>query len=825
MSLRRWVSEHDRGYASLRRAARTAIVMPAMFAIGDKVIGNPVMATFAAFGSFALLLLVDFSGSIRDRLQAQVALAAAGSVLVCLGTLAGRAVWLSTAAMALVAFGVLFAGVVSSVLAGATTSLLLAFILPVTLPGPVASIPARLAGWGLASAASLVAIAILWPPPARDPLRSSAIAACRALAERVRADVAYLLAGADAPSKAEHEDVVKRTDEAVRALHQTFLATPYRPTGLGTAARSVVRLVDELKWVNATMGLIPSRPTGVSVNPITCTVRSAVAVVLDRSADLLGAPGQGPDLLNSALDELRRAQADMENRATADLPIAEFVGPSKSGDVDNRGGEFITALDPTFRAQELTFAASQIGTNVALASTAERRNWIDRLLGRQPEGSSRTLTAARERAASHVQRHSVWLHNSVRGAAALGAAVLVANLTGVAHSFWVVLGTLSVLRSNALNTGQSVVKSVVGTVVGVAIGGALVTLIGTDTTVLWFLLPPAILVAGFAPAAISFAAGQAGFTVVLVILYDIIAPAGWTIGLVRLEDIAIGCAVSLGVGLIFWPRGAAAALGTALSEAYEESVHYLASAVQFGMGRCDLGPPTRPAPTTEAIRAASASRRLDDTFRSYLAERGSKPVPLAEVTSLVTGPVALRLAGDAVLDLWQRDRADKGERATARREIVAATDRVAGWYQDFARSLSEHREVPKALVHDLAADGRLLDAVGHDLRGSDGKATSTAVRMIWTSDYLDAARRLQETLVGPAGVAAQGRAHLRSVVVLAATSIRPSPLRKASRQMPPTPSLSAWAAIGPGLLLHVPARRRRRSRQLARHPEHHRRAH
>jgi hypothetical protein len=104
MSLRRWVNEHDRGYTSLRRAARTAIVMPSMFAIGDKVIGNPIMATFAAFGSFALLLLVDFSGSMRDRLRAQAAPAGAGAVLVCLGTLAGRAVWLSTVAMALVAF-------------------------------------------------------------------------------------------------------------------------------------------------------------------------------------------------------------------------------------------------------------------------------------------------------------------------------------------------------------------------------------------------------------------------------------------------------------------------------------------------------------------------------------------------------------------------------------------------------------------------------------------------------------------------------------------------------------------------------------------------
>src|SRR5580698_7327815 len=104
MSLMEWVREHDRGYAALRRAGRTAIVMPAMFALGDRIIGNPVVATFAAFGSFALLLLVDFSGTTSDRLRAQAALATVGGILVCLGTLAARATWLSTAAMAAVAF-------------------------------------------------------------------------------------------------------------------------------------------------------------------------------------------------------------------------------------------------------------------------------------------------------------------------------------------------------------------------------------------------------------------------------------------------------------------------------------------------------------------------------------------------------------------------------------------------------------------------------------------------------------------------------------------------------------------------------------------------
>ena len=55
----------------------------------------------------------------------------------------------------------------------------------------------------------------------------------------------------------------------------------------------------------------------------------------------------------------------------------------------------------------------------------------------------------------------------------LGLAVLVADLASVQHSFWVVLGALSVLRSNALNTGQNVVRGVVGTVVGFVVGAAL----------------------------------------------------------------------------------------------------------------------------------------------------------------------------------------------------------------------------------------------------------------------------------------------------------------------------------------------------------------
>ena len=91
--------------------------------------------------------------------------------------------------------------------------------------------------------------------------------------------------------------------------------------------------------------------------------------------------------------------------------------------------------------------------------------------------------------------------------------MLVADLTGVQHSFWVVLGdALRAALERARAPARTSLRGLLGTVVGFVVGAALLALIGTNTTVLWVLLPAAILFAGFAPAAISFAAGQAAFT-------------------------------------------------------------------------------------------------------------------------------------------------------------------------------------------------------------------------------------------------------------------------------------------------------------------------
>ncbi len=756
--LARWLAQRDLGLAALRRGGRSAIVIPGLFALGDKVLTNADIATFAAFGSFAMLLLVDFGGPMRERLQAQAGLALVGAVFICVGTLASRSAWLAAAVMAVVGFGVLFAGVVSSVLAGASTALLLALILPITVKAPSSAIPDRLAGWGLASGVSLLAIALLWPAPTRYPLRGPAAAACRALATRLRKHIAVILHEPGAPSQAELDAAFQHAEDALTGLQKAFLATPYRPTGLTTPARTVVRLVDELNWLHIVLST-GHLVDGVAVNSASCRVKSCSATVLEQAADVLGdsSPAAGhADRLRAAMAELDTALTAMEHNATMELPVRRVPVAGDGMDLDAGVTEVISSLDPSFRAQELSFAVSLIGGNVELLEAAERRTWWQRWLGRQPAGIPGTVTAAQERAAAHVDPHSVWLHNSIRGAVGLGVAVLIANLSGVQHAFWVVLGTLSVLRSNALNTGQNALRGLLGTIAGFIIGAGLIELVGTNRTLLWFLLPFAILLAGIAPAAISFAAGQAAFTLTLVILYNIIAPAGWRVGLLRVEDIAIGCAVSLVVGFLFWPRGAAAALRIALAQAYADSAVYLYDAVAYGMLRCDESGPPAAVPTDEALQAAATGRRLDDAFRTYLAERGEKPLPLADVTRLVTGVAGLRLAGDAVLDLWQRERGTSvGDRSAARRELMTTSALVRTWFEDLGASLVNGRRLRDPLPPDPVADSRLIDAVRHDLRDEDGHASATAVRMIWTADHLDAARRLQSAIAGPARDAAR----------------------------------------------------------------------
>jgi hypothetical protein len=167
--------------------------------------------------------------------------------------------------------------------------------------------------------------------------------------------------------------------------------------------------------------------------------------------------------------------------------------------------------------------------------------------------------------------------------------------------------------------------------------------------------------------------------------------------------------------------------------------------------RCDTLVPSAPAPEGERRNAAAAARRLDDAFRGFLAEGGTKHLPLADVTILLTAVAVLRLTADAIVGLWKRDdEGPAGDRAAARAEILRTGARLCDWYQEAVLALAGYGEVPDRLPHDESAGSHLIDAVRHDLTDKAARGTGAAIRMIWTADHIAVAQRLQTPILEPA---------------------------------------------------------------------------
>jgi uncharacterized membrane protein YccC len=709
----------DPDRAALKSAARAAIVIPAVFAIADELIGNPQTALFAAFGSFAILVLVDFAGPVRSRLTAYLVLACAGAANIVLGTLCSRNAWLAAGAMAIVGFGILFSGSINGYFAAAATSALLTFILPVTVQAPFSQVPARLAGWALAAGIGICAHMLLWPARPRATLRADAAIASDALADL-----------AD-PEPSRDAAAVGRAREAVKSLRKGFLTAPYRPTGPTRRTMALASLVDELDWLLSFLA-----PKHASASLELCREENAEALaatasVLRASAATLRGRSERPDF--GRLDRARDVLAEALARRIGEVPAAledELLG---------------SALEPTFRIRVISYSARQVAGYALLAAGIPAPEFDELDVAESPPRSARAVVRATERsAAEHAVGQSVWFRNSVRGAIGLAIAVYIAQRTGLQHSFWVVLGTLSVLRSNALSTGWSVVSALAGTAVGIVLGAVLILAIGTNEVVLWAVLPVAVLLAGYAPRAISFAAGQAGFTVVLFVLFNIIQPSGPGLGLVRIEDVAIGFGVSLGVGLLFWPRGAGALLRENLASAYERSAEYVVAKARLIAGESDRGEPAG-----QAQAAAAAVHRLDGAFRQYLTERSAQRVDVETLGALVAGAARVRRTGQSLAALGSMTDPDAAL-ARCGRNLDGELEALQSWYGALGDSFAHFSEVPPPHVRDPASSKRLLDCVRATVADGDGDGTKlrSALVLVWANQHLDNLWRLESHLRG-----------------------------------------------------------------------------
>jgi uncharacterized membrane protein YccC len=743
-----WIRAKDPGGLALKRSVRAAVVMPLVFGLTHLIFADAQISLFGAFGSFSLMLLVSFPGRPRTRLHSYLGLFVLGTCFIALGTVVSTHKAAAIATMAVVGFGVLFAGIVSPQVASASTAALLVFVLPVAVAQPASAVGPRLLGWAIAGAFCIPACLLIWPAPWHDQLRRRLSATMSAVGR---------LASSVAEGRPDPELRVAVSSEVSR-LRDEFAVTPYPPTGAVAGAVAVAKLVGRVEWVAGNAALLSDQSASLGLPSVRMTA-GAVADTLRCSASLIcdgtGHSVDDPVRVSEAQDSTRRLDRLITHELDAEVseildPDPDLTGPTlataHTGSSTGHGG-IASELDPTFRARALGIGTEMMADAVLEAAGAQAVG--DRRLGTNPGSSQLSVWS---RIVSHLSFRSVWFRNAVRGGAGLALAVAVVEATDVEHGFWVVLGTLSVLRSNALGTGATALRAVGGTAVGFVVGSAIMVGVANHTVLLWVLLPFAVLVAGVVPSMISFAAGQAGFTLVVIILFNIIDPIGWKVGLTRIEDVAIGCAVSIVVGLLFWPRGATAALGRALSDAFVASSGYLADAV----GR--LTTPGHLIDTGPSQRASHrAYLRMDDAFRQYLAERGAKVVSVDAVANLFTGSNRIRLAAFTLAALpvlphepGQPELESVAVAGAVLRDSYAASHR---WYEEFAEMLGGRREeLDPPPVHDNVLNGVLLEAFedARDRRRED--RLRTTLQMLWADELLENQRQVQADLAASAGL-------------------------------------------------------------------------
>jgi uncharacterized membrane protein YccC len=582
---------------ALRRAVRAAIVVPLAAAVSFMVVGGTQAPLFTIVGALWLMVLVDFPGSRRGRALAHCGMGFNGAVLITVGTLVAPVPWQAVMLMFVVGVAVTLAGVLSETIAAGQRVTLLAYVLPVCTPiGPIGE---RLLGWAIALVVCMPAALFLLPPRRHGGLRSHAAQVCAALAD--------LLEGLGSASQ---------VSRAMKALRANFFDADFRPVGLTAGSQALVQVADDLEWVTDRVDENTGAALGEMKEPASGVLRCC-ARVLDASRDSERAADRAE--LDVALAQLRSAACA---RHREDIVAVLNQCSDESAVAVGRG---------LLLRRTIATAIGLTGRVVAAAARADARPPWARALGLRlpPSGASDRLlpeaVAVRTIITGFLSSRSVTARNAVRTGVGLALAVAATQLFPVQHGFWVVLGAIVVMGSSALTTGTKVVRAVAGTAVGVSLGAALIAVVGVEPAVLWTLLPVAIFAAAYVPRVASFAAGQAAFTMTVLIILNVIAPTGWRLGLVRIEDITAGAAVAVVVSVLLWPRGATGSVSAAIDAAIDLGSRYLRAAVR----RVTRGTSEATDVNITALGhdALVAGRTVDDAVRHYLSETGNEADP------------------------------------------------------------------------------------------------------------------------------------------------------------------------------------------------------
>jgi uncharacterized membrane protein YccC len=294
-------------------------------------------------------------------------------------------------------------------------------------------------------------------------------------------------------------------------------------------------------------------------------------------------------------------------------------------------------------------------------------------------------------------------------------AVIVAESLPLENAFWVVLATLSALSSNRIGTSTSATQAVLGTVIGFAGSALLLAIVGTSPIVLWLLLPAAVLLAAFAPAAISFTAGQAAFTLFVVIVFDIANPTVSQIGIARVEDVIVGSLVAVVVSASLWPSGVGRAADAAARSAIRASAAYLSRTVAALVRGSEVT-------NDELDTVSTAVLRANDARRQYRVEHGADSERLRHLVAVDDVVLCLLHAADEILALGPTTAPDTltTSRAALKGELERLLHGPTPSTTDVALSDGEARRAVIERIRAEATDPARVD-----------EATQLAMAWVW----------------------------------------------------------------------------------------------
>ncbi|MEO8124432.1 MAG: FUSC family protein [Burkholderiales bacterium] len=686
------------------RALRAAIVLPPLLWFGLHVLHDPQFALVAAFGSFAALGMADFMGPRRSRLLAHLVLAVGGAVVLVIGTLLSNTLWPAVIAMLVIGVAAQFMTAFGGQFALGNNAGALAFVVAVMVPAPDGAIGSRVAGWFTAMACSALIATLLWPRHERRDLYVRVADACRALAATARAVV-------------DNDDVkasLANANDAVHKVRDVQRALGFRQIGPPGHQRALLGIVDALGQALRFAGALASAR---ALTPSDRDLARGVAATLDAIADVMGVSASG-QTHHRAPEIEALVKARHEHRALLDTSAAQALASHLPA------AEVVAVFTAVFPVRVLSFVTLAMAID-ALVITGHPFRVDDDFVVLEPTQASSALNHAAATLLPHLSPNSVFLHNSLRAGIAFALAVLVAKFADIEHAFWVVLATLSILRSNVATTGATVISALIGTLAGFALATVTILLLGPHPVLLWLTLPFAVFLSGYAPYAISFGAGQAMFALLVVELFNLMVPQGWVVGAERLEAVAVGAVVALAASLIMWPKGAAAALREEVAANVRAGRDLVQAAFSMLLGNDHTG--------VESVRADAfaARRRADEALATYIGERGTKRVSIDVWGWLARVPIVMRGAADAVISL-RRSGHQAGDMDDATRLLEAALVSVCASFGELADRLEGLQ---------VAADEPLRAAIADlDMAGGGGqqRAAIAAAIVAYVESHRDA---------------------------------------------------------------------------------------